>query len=96
MIAKFYKEAFEELAGAEEYMRLAMKEAHTHPPWASKYHLMAKDEKGHAENLFRMAEEEVASHGELTPLERALIDEMKDEYHKMLHRTKTMIEMYTA
>lgn len=94
MIAKFYKEAFEELAGADEYMRLALKEHHDHPAWANKYHQMAKDEKGHAENLFKMAEDEIAALGEMTPLERALVDEMRDEYNRMLHRTKLMIDMF--
>ena len=96
MIAKFYKEAFEELAGADEYMRLALKERQEHPGWANKYHQMAKDEKGHAEHLYRMAEEEVVAHGELSPLEHALIDEMREEYNRMLHRTKMMIDMFSA
>lgn len=96
MIAKFFKEAFEELSGADEYMRLAMKEHHDHPQWAAKYHQMARDEKGHAEHLFKMAEEEVAAHKEITPLEKSLIDEMKEEYHRMLHRTKMMIDMFSA
>ena len=96
MIAKFYTEAFSELAGADEYMRLALKHSHDHPAWASKYHQMAKDEKAHAEHLFKMAEDEIHSHGELTPIEKSLVESMKDEYHRMLHRTKMMIDMFSA
>lgn len=87
---KLMDEAIEELHGAKEYVKCALKYRETAPVWAKKYYDLAQDELRHADILYRMAEEQGT--GSYTALETAYIDADRERYADKLAHVKVIMD----
>lgn len=87
------KEALDELKGACEYAKCAMKHRESDPAAAKKYYEMAMDELRHADNFYRMAGENMSTKT-YTELETAYIDGDKEEYAEEYAKAKAILDSY--
>lgn len=83
--------ALDELADAKKYIKCAMKHREVRGAWSKKYYEMAQDEVRHSENLYNMA---IGMDEEHTEMERAYLEDQKDEYAECAAHVRTMLEMY--